>query len=228
MGSVTVYIGADIGQQRDPTALCVAEIGQRPTGRVFHDVDRERHMITGCTGRCIAETEATYTIRFLERLPLGTPYPAVAVRLGAVVTSVLARAAEVRAHLYLDATGVGRPVADLVTTEVRGRCRFTPVTFVHGHRCARDDDSGELRLGKAYLVSRLQVLLSSGRITLPKTDEAQALARELQDYEIRIDDDANDRYGAFKVGTHDDLVTALGLTVAEEPRSNGAVGAFVV
>ena len=32
---------------------------------------------------------------------------------------------------------------------------------------------------------------------------------------------ANDRYGAFKVGTHDDLVTALGLAVQldREPRA---------
>ena len=25
------------------------------------------------------------------------------------------------------------------------------------------------------------------------------------DYKIKVDTDANDRYGAFKVGTHDDL-----------------------
>ncbi len=29
---------------------------------------------------------------------------------------------------------------------------------------------------------------------------------------------ANDRYRAFRVGTHDDLVTALGLAVQEERR----------
>ena len=39
------------------------------------------------------------------------------------------------------------------------------------------------------------------------------MADELLDYEIRVDTDANDKYGAFKVGTHDDLVTALGLAV---------------
>jgi hypothetical protein len=48
---------------------------------------------------------------------------------------------------------------------------------------------------------------------LPDSDEARTLAQELQDYEIRVSEDANDRYGAFKVGTHDDLVTALGLAV---------------
>jgi hypothetical protein len=40
---------------------------------------------------------------------------------------------------------------------------------------------------------------------------------ELLDYEIRIDDNARERYGAFRVGTHDDLVTALGLAVQEDP-----------
>jgi hypothetical protein len=42
---------------------------------------------------------------------------------------------------------------------------------------------------------------------------AGSTAQELQDYEIRVDENANDRYGAFRVGTHDDLVTALGLAV---------------
>jgi hypothetical protein len=39
------------------------------------------------------------------------------------------------------------------------------------------------------------------------------LGRELGDYEIKVAQDANDKYGAFKVGAHDDLVTALGLCV---------------
>ena len=42
---------------------------------------------------------------------------------------------------------------------------------------------------------------------------AQELAAELRTYEILVDERANDRHGAFKVGTHDDLVTALGLAV---------------
>jgi hypothetical protein len=35
----------------------------------------------------------------------------------------------------------------------------------------------------------------------------------LEDYEIRVSEDANDKYGAFRTGAHDDLVTALGLAV---------------
>jgi hypothetical protein len=40
----------------------------------------------------------------------------------------------------------------------------------------------------------------------------------LPNREIKRDDNANDRYGAFKVGTHDDTVTALGLAVVEGPQ----------
>ena len=68
-------------------------------------------------------------------------------------------------------------------------------------------------LGKAYLVSRLQALLDADRLHLPQTPEATALVEELLDYEIRVDRNGHDRYGAFRVGTHDDLVTALGLAV---------------
>ncbi|MDQ3700038.1 MAG: hypothetical protein M3442_03845, partial [Chloroflexota bacterium] len=43
------------------------------------------------------------------------------------------------------------------------------------------------------------------------------LGRELLDYEIRVDERANDTYGAFKVGAHDDLVTAVGLAIQADP-----------
>jgi len=36
-----------------------------------------------------------------------------------------------------------------------------------------------------------------------------AMSRELETYEIKVSEDANDRYGAFKTGAHDDLATAL-------------------
>ena len=62
------------------------------------------------------------------------------------------------------------------------------------------------------------MLLQTARLHLPRTAEAERLAQELLDYEIQIDEKANERYGAFRVGSHDDLVTALGLAVNKEPR----------
>ena len=57
----------------------------------------------------------------------------------------------------------------------------------------------------------------AGRLHLPDTSEAHGLIDELLDYEIRVDENANDKYGAFRVAKHDDLVTALGLAVQVEP-----------
>ena len=75
-------------------------------------------------------------------------------------------------------------------------------------------------------MSRMQALIQSGCIELPRTREAEELAEELLDYEIRVDEDANDKYGAFKVGAHDDLVTALGLAVLRDPKRRRKVRAY--
>ncbi len=225
MDPVAVHIGVDVGQRSDPTAVCAVTIVRQPTGRmIWHD--EEYHLLfETCGERCVPETETIYTARFLERLPLGTPYPAVADRLAEIAANLQARLPNLLPSMYVDVTGVGRPVFDLLRAKITG-CRTIPVTFTHGHRFERDPETGEIRLGKAHLVSQLQALLQTTRIKLPATDEARALARELETYEIRVDDDAHDRYGAFKTGAHDDLVTALGLAVVDEPRRNSAVGAF--
>jgi hypothetical protein len=186
-----VVVGVDIGQKHDPTAIAVAEHEWRT---------RE--------GR----EEDHWLIRHLERLPLGTPYPEVANRLAEVVSGVRKRA-QSTPTVYVDATGVGQPVVD----EMAARGLWVvAVYFTHGDR-RTEEGYGTVRLGKAWLVSRLQTLLQGGRIHLPNTQETQRLARELLDYEIRVSEDANDKYGAFKVGTHDDLVTALGLAVQRVP-----------
>jgi hypothetical protein len=47
---------------------------------------------------------------------------------------------------------------------------------------------------------------------------AGSRADELVNYEIKVSEGGMDVYGAFRVGTHDDLVTALGLAVQGDPR----------
>ena len=188
MGVVTV--GADVGQKRDPTAIAVVEAEWRE--------------------RASGNPEQHHLVRHLERLPLGTPYPAVAARLAEVAAGVAARTGGWPV-LFLDATGVGMPVVDLVRAAGVGR-RAVPVYFTHGDRRAVRAGP-EVTLGKGWLVSRLQALLQTERLHLPDTAEARRLAEELLAYEVRVDPDANERYGAFAVGAHDDLVTALGLAV---------------
>jgi len=184
-----ITIGVDVGQKVDPTAICVAE-HQRRDGR--------EHVL----------------IRHLARMPLGTPYPEVADEIAKVTRRVEARTGG-RPRVYVDATGVGQPIVDLLAER---RVAIIPVYFTHGDRRAESRRPGgrrQVSLGKAYMVSRLQAMLQTQRIHLPRTREAQALAGELQDYEIRVDENANERYGAFRAGAHDDLVTALGLAVVQ-------------
>ncbi len=49
--------------------------------------------------------------------------------------------------------------------------------------------------------------------------QARQLAEELLDFELRVNENANLLFGAFRTGTHDDLVVALGLSCLDDPRS---------
>jgi len=206
MGPAMAYaIGIDIGQKRDPTAIAVVELRERQAGYA---------------------TEAVHITRHLERLPLGTSYPKIGARLGQVVRNARQRAwqqhfdeygrgemVDYGFEVYIDATGVGQPVVDVLAET---GLQIRPVFFTHGDR--RIEDGSRITLGKAWLVSRLQALFQTRRILLPANHpEADAMLRELLDYEIKVSEDANDRYGAFRTGAHDDLVTALGLAVQVEP-----------
>ena len=225
MGPSLVVVGVDIGQKQDPTAVVVCERETRELEPARWELPSRVGLFEGGDARRIpARTEQVYVGRHLGRLPLGTPYPEVARHVAGVVEALVRRGVQ-RPRLMVDATGVGMPVVDLLA-EALGKMRardLIAATFTHGDRYQQTDEYGRkvstASVGKAYLVSRLQALLQTARLQLPITPESTVLARELQDYEIRVDEDANDKYGAFKVGTHDDLVTALGLAVCyQEPR----------
>ncbi len=203
MESVTLTLGIDLGQRVDSTAIALLELIDRaPEG---------------------AEPRIHYEARHLERLPLGTRYPDVARRVAAIqsnaVLAVRQRAwnrdfaePDVWMTTWVDATGA-LPALDILN-EQGVNCR--PVFFTHGDR--RTENGDQVTLGKAWLVSRLQSLFQSDRLHLPPGHpEAAAMMRELMDYEIKVDQNANDRYGAFKTGSHDDLVTALGLAAQVTP-----------
>jgi hypothetical protein len=200
-----VRVGVDLGQRVDPTAIVVAE--------------EERVVVEHASGGP-RRPESRFVVRHLERVELGTPYPAVAARVTDVCRSVEGRARA--GWLVLDATGVGRPVVDLVVDAMGPtRWRVSAATFTGTDRVEGGMRSPELRVGKAWLVSRLQALLQTGRVRLPETPEARALARELLDYELRVTDGAQLATGAFRTGAHDDLVTALGLAVLEPSGGRG-------
>lgn len=218
-----VHIGVDIGQKVDYTAIVVAEVGERPGPQQQRDWR---------TGDLVAVPESTYRIHELRRLPLGTSFVAVAQELVKVVASIAEMEKRLRLEGYLtpyerslpvdiwvDATGVGAPVVELMTNALQvskqtDHAYLHPITFTYGDKFDRVTGS----LGKAHLVSCLQVLLEQDRLELPQGDpQIDDMVEELKNYEIRVDTDANEKYGAFTVGQHDDMTTALGLACVEEP-----------
>ena len=148
-----------------------------------------------------------------QRLPAGSPFPATAQRTGEVVSRLRGRH-QGSIHVFVDVTGLGDPVLELVKTAT-SQSNVTLVYFTHGDRRARE--AGAIRLGKAWLVARLQTLLQTDRLHLPRNPVMEELTRDLLDFKIKVAEDANERYGAFRVGRHDDVVTALGLAVQESP-----------
>ena len=217
MGSVIV--GVDVGQKHDPTAIAVVEVERRTLEAARWAMPQGLRVVDpSAIVRVPARVELAYTGRHIERLALGTPYPQVATHVAGVVKALVARGIA-RPSLVVDATGVGQPVVELIAEALGHRRRdLMAATFTHGDRYTQDNARRIASVGKAYLVSRLQALFQTDRIRLPATPDALAMKEELIEYEIRVDADANDKYGAFKVGKHDDLVTALGLAVCyQEP-----------
>lgn len=188
MGFVT--IGIALGQGHDPTAIAVAELEwrQRADGRA----------------------EEVHQVRVLQRLPLEITYAVVAEHLTEVVRGVMVHSAFYPA-IYASATDGGQPVAELLRTE---GCSICPVYFSHGDQRTVNED-GSIAMGKRWLVHRLQALIQIDCLNLPITNETAAMKRELQEYQITADGAANEQRGAFKIGAHDDLVTAIGLAVQE-------------
>jgi hypothetical protein len=214
-----VCVGIDVGQLHDPTAIAVAEAIQKETGkhrwikRIPAHLDRQGQFHPAKDTDPMMKTE--YFIRHITRLPLGMSYPKVAEHLADLLVSpIFARR---KVFVLIDVTGVGRPVYDDLQEEARlheeaRRIVIKPITFTHGE--TYNGKTG--LLGKAFLVSRLQSLLQSGRIHAPDTPEVKATVEELKVYEIKVDTNGKDTYGAI-TGKHDDLATALGLSCLEDP-----------
>jgi hypothetical protein len=191
-----ITIGVDLGQRKDPTAIAVVE------GRDRNDGERE------------------FAARGLTSLPLGTSYPDVVARLRDTIDGLEPQLQGERPPIWLDATGLGTPVVDMCRS---AGMQVTPCYFTHGDRLVENSTEWSWSVGKGLLVAKLQVILQTKRLLLPNTPTAKQLADELLSYEIRINPRANDTYGAFRVGAHDDLVTALGLAILAAAR-RGSIG----
>jgi hypothetical protein len=90
-------------------------------------------------------------------------------------------------------------------------CQFCPVTITAGHEVTLSE-AGRFRVPKKELVGVLQVLLPARRLRIAQSlPEAAILAKELETFQVKITEAANETFGAWREGQHDDLVLACGL-----------------
>jgi len=176
-------VGLDLGQVADYTAIAVLERPPVPTDAPPYK-------------------PPVYALRHLERLPLGTSYPDVV----AAVGDLMGRLPR-RGPLVADATGVGRPVIDLLRA-----AGLDPIpVVVHGGDQTTVVE-GYRRVPKRELVAVAQVLLQQRRLRVARSlPLVKALVEELQTFEVKISDTGHDSYGVWREGKHDDLVFATAL-----------------
>lgn len=183
--------GVDIGQSIDPTAIIVVE-RYTPTAEDAGDQPRQE-----------------FSIRYVDRVPLGTPYTDVVEHIAQV--SELAESSAGRSvTTVVDATGVGKPIVDMLRRRLRMPLRA--VTFT----AAIDEVNPEphtWRVPKRDLVQALEVVLQERRLHhAPGVWHLEDLRAELQAFEVNISKRGRDSYEAAG-GHHDDLVMALALAI---------------
>jgi hypothetical protein len=165
--------------------------------------------------RLVPLPEPVYEVRYLGRLPLGTPYPEVARHVKRLLDTPPLRD---NWELAVDATGVGAAVTAQLRTE---GLHFKSVVITGGDEEVRDGKA--YKVPKKDLIARPQVLLQEGNRRLkiaPSLPEARTLVEELLDYRYEITGAGNDTYGTWREGQHDDLLLALCLALwAAEGRS---------
>ena len=193
-------VGLDLGQANDHTAMCAVEM-LKPDSQV----ESGGQKLSGALAPS-GQGHSRYRVPLLTRAPLGTPYPTIVRRVAEIVTAPPLAGA---CHLVVDATGVGRPVLDMMWS---GPLRPIPITITGGDRV---HGVGSMwRVPKRDLVAALQLAFQAGRIEIAAgADDAQSLATELADFRVRISASGSDSYGAWGSRTHDDLVLALALAI---------------
>jgi hypothetical protein len=178
-------VGVDLGQARDFTAVVVDECSDR-WGKPM------QHRLT-----------------FLHRFPLGTGYPEVADGVRRLIAQLPRRRR--RPELVVDATGVGRPVVEMMRAAGLAAIGVMITAGFDELEKARDD----WRVPKRTLAGRMQVVLQQARLKIA-ADMAltPVLTRELQNFRAKINiDTGSEGFEAWREADHDDLVLAAAVAV---------------
>jgi hypothetical protein len=185
-------IGLDIGQAADYSAVCVVE---NVIERLEENDDRG-----------MPQYKRFMDVRHAQRFPLQTSYPA-------VVESVdkLNQTPQLggKARYVVDATGVGRPIIDMMRKE---KMKPFPVVITSGLKESYSEDDGYWHVPKRVLISNLQLLFGSNVLRFADTLQYQdIIKKELLNFRMKISTKGNDSYEAWREADHDDLVLSVAI-----------------
>ncbi len=189
------FIGLDLGQSHDPTALSILE-EQDPNVKSYH-------------------------IRHLHRYPLGTSYPDIVEDVCKMLKNPIFSN---NTWLAVDQTGVGAPVVDLFRKK-KLHCTLRPIQITGGSTVNGDTD--KTNVPKRDLISVVQLLLQTERLKVAEElPDAKVLMQELRNFQMKITINANEQYGAWREGTHDDLVLSVAMASWVAVKSAG-IGVYI-
>ena len=189
-------MAVDLGQSSDYTAISVCRFTREPLDT--HVVDHKAKSIK-------QNVDDKYDVVHLERLALGTPYPAVV----AYVCQLLERRPlNQGCSLVIDDGGVGRAVGDLF--EAAG-LRLERVVITAGFDVTREKQ--RWHVPKTELIAALDAGLHTGELRFAEDLLAsEALRAELIDFRRSVTAAGRATYAA-RVGRHDDLILAVSLAI---------------
>jgi len=218
-------MGVDLGQSSDPTAIAVIE---HRSGVLDWRSEQDRHCNIINTDTKPQKKADRFDVLFLERLPLGTPYPVIIDHIQMLLARppLCADPAQNRrpADLIVDDSGVGRAVSDLMIERGLDPWRISitagsEVTYTGRKR---------FNAAKTELVATVDALMHDGRLKFAAAlTEAGNLKDELKDFRRKITDAGRSTYAA-RVGSHDDLILAIAIAAwwANRPVSRAGMGSY--
>jgi len=188
------YMGNDLGQDQDRSAMAMVEFTMEPTGTI-DPATRAPFFRCGLA------------LRHLESPELGTPYPEVMERV-----FHLARHPRVqgRCTVVVDANGPGGPMVDFYR-RLPKECAFVALKTTSGEEAKFV--KGTWYVPKAMLLDRLDFVLRTKKLRIGPGPMTEALIRELTLLEREVRSSGYVAFSTPSAKVHDDLVMALAMAV---------------
>jgi hypothetical protein len=232
---VFYYVGLDLGQAQDYTALAVLEqqiwtgpeVDWAAFGVFFPEgVEPGGWISPSAVGPLYAErilavnahylkgplaADSPLFVRHLMRYPLGTKYAEIVTSVRGLLSREPFRRRIHHTHLLADKTVVGAAVIDSFYEK-----GVYPIgVTIHGGSTVTEEfgGAGGFRVPKRDLVASVQTLLQNGRLKIaPEMELAPILKSELLNFRVKIEPaTAHDSYEHWREADHDDLVLAVAL-----------------